>query len=74
MKEHLKERGIWYPIGVAISLALILPGLHGELGWSLGFALAAITMVCVAFGACLVVFAGLMLVGRASENLRRTRR
>lgn len=74
MKEHLRERGVWYPIGVAISLALTLPGLYGELGWSLGFVLATITMVGIAFGACLVVFACWMLAGRESRRARRVDR
>jgi hypothetical protein len=63
MKKHLSERGIWYPIGVAIALTLILPGLYGELGWSIGFALAAVTMIGIGVGACVLVF-GLFTLAR----------
>lgn len=74
MKEHLRERGIWYPIGVAIGLALILPGLYGELGWSLGFVLATMTVIGIGIGACLAVFTLWMVLARASQRARGVRR
>ena len=74
MKEHLKERGIWYPIGLAVFLALVLPRFYGDLGWSVGFALATITAIGVGIGACVVVFALWMAAGRTSRHVRDVRK
>jgi|GEM_PF-6109467 len=70
-RAHLRERGIWYPIGEAIVLAITVPGLHGELGWSLAFFLSTLTMIGIGVIASLIIFAMFLVASRPPQNRNR---
>jgi len=62
IRSHLKERGVWYFVGMGLFLALVIPGFYARLGPTTGFAMAVLAMSAVAAGASVVVLAVWMLL------------
>jgi hypothetical protein len=65
VSEHLRERGVWYAVGFAIYLLIVVPGIHRGLGWSLGFLWAMLTVFGIGVASCAVVFGLWMLTSKS---------
>ncbi len=70
-REHIRERGIWYPVGEAIVLVITLPEIYGEAGWSLVFFLSALTVIGIGVLCALFIFATFMVASRPPQNRNR---
>jgi hypothetical protein len=67
-RQHLRERGVWYAIGFATSMVVVLPGFYDELGRSWAFVMATLTVGVMGVVACFIILVLWMLVETRSGD------